>query len=48
MEETITKNEKEELMEEEVNVYAKGCGDPRHVCKSDCFIGGGAFINPLE
>lgn len=48
MEEKITKNETRELMEEEVNVYAKGCGNPRHVCKTDCIIGGGAFISPQE
>lgn len=28
--------EKQELSEEEVNVYAVGCGDPRMGCLVDC------------
>lgn len=44
----LEEQKKEELTEEEVNVYAKSCGNPRNVCKSDCMILGGSFINPNE
>ena len=45
---TETKDEsiREELKEEEVNVYEKDCGDAQLHCIADCIIVGTAWLNP--
>ncbi|MFR1428684.1 MAG: hypothetical protein ACLTMS_22760 [Bacteroides faecis] len=45
---TETKDEsiREELKEEEVNVYEKDCGDAQLHCITDCIIVGTAWLNP--
>lgn len=37
--------ELQELLKEEVDVYATDCGEIQNHCKNDC-LGGGSFLNP--
>lgn len=41
----LEEQKKEELTEEEVNVYAAGCGDLRYICLHDCMPLGNAMLS---
>ncbi|HHV26947.1 MAG TPA: hypothetical protein GXX63_07105 [Tissierellia bacterium] len=46
LDQELTEADRTELLEAEVNMYEKDCGQAQLHCITDCFPFGTAFINP--